>query len=143
MKAKIAKYISFVVVGFVSFVLSLVKYIMSFEKYSDEWGTDISFNEDYIVAIMISLIILGYAIYCLVVSIKNQEIAETTGTFIGAIISCLIAFYPLGVLFKALNKEKPFMDYLNYLFVGLFGIALLVYFIFSYLEKRKVNKTIK
>lgn len=140
MKTKIAKYISLVVVGFVSFVLSLVKYIMSFEKYSDEWGTDISFNEDYIVAIMISAIVLAFAIYCLVMVIKNKKINESTGSFVGGAISCLIAFYPLGVLFKALNKGKPFADYLNYLFVGLFGIALLVYFVFSYLEKKKESK---
>ena len=140
MRNKLGKNISIIVLGFVSFVFSLTKYIMSYELYKDEYGTDISFNNDYFVAMLISLIILFCGVILLINFIKKEKNSHMISTYSGLIVSALVAFYPLGVLFKQLNKGKPFVDNLNYFFIGIVGLILLVYFVFSYLDKKQETK---
>ena len=139
MNNKLYKNISVVIIGFISFVFSLTKYIMSYEYYKDEYGTDISFNNDYFVAIIISLVILICGIW-MIINFKKEKELKMISIYGGLVISTLVTFYPLGVLFKQLNKGKPFVDYLNYLFIGIVGLSVLIYFIFSYFEKKKETK---
>ncbi len=139
MKNSICKYLFLSLSALLSFVFSLVKYIQSYEIYSDEWGTDISFNSDYILAILISLAIFVYGIYQMIIIKKNMQVSNAY-VYVGLLVSSLLAFYPLGVFFKAINKQKPVADYLNYLYLGLVAIFLLAYFVFSYLSLNKKSK---
>lgn len=136
MNNKLLKYLSLTFVGVVSFIFSLVKYILSFEYYADEYGTDISFNSDYIVAMLISIVLAVCGIL-LLVALKNNKENKLIPIYSGLLISSLLFFYPLGYLFKQLNKGKLFVDYLNYFFVGIVGLGILCYFVFNYLETRK------
>ncbi len=136
MNNKLLKYLSLIFIGVVSFIFSLVKYILSFEYYADEYIVDISFNSDYIVAMLISIVLAACGIL-LLVTLKNKKENKFIPIYSGLLISSLLFFYPLGYLFKQLNKGKLFVDYLNYFFVGIVGLGILCYFVFNYLETRK------
>ncbi len=114
-------------------VLALVLMIKSFEVYDDGWGTDISFNMDMVVLLMIGIAILVYA--CTTFKSVNPNNYYLTSV----VVTTLTAFYPLGVFFKAMAKAKAFADYSTYLYVGIIGTILLVYFIFAYLDYKKDN----
>jgi len=139
MKNSIYKYVFLSLSACLSFVFSLVKYIQSYEIYSDEWGTDISFNLDYVIAILVSLTFLVYGIYQIII-IKKGNQSTNALAYIGLVVSSLLSFYPLGVFFKAINKQKPVADYLNYLYLGVVAFFLLISFVFSYLSLNKKSK---
>ena len=136
MTYKVLKKVSIIVVGLLSLIFSLIKYVKSYEIWSDEAGTDISFNTEYLLAIVISLFIIALGVTTLVLMFKNKESKNAT-LYVGLASSSLVSFYSLGVLFKALNKGKAFADYQNYLYIGLVTLALLCYFVFEFIEKRK------
>ncbi len=136
MNNKLLKYLSLIFIGVVSFIFSLVKYILSFEYYADEYIVDISFNSDYIVAMLISIVLAVCGILQLV-ALKNKKENKLIPIYSGLLISSVLTLYFLGYLFKQLNKGKLFVDYLNYFFVGIVGLGILCYFIFNYLENRK------
>lgn len=137
---KILKNASIVLIGSLSLIFSLIKYFLSVEKYQDEYGLDLSFNNDYVIAILVSLFILVIGLIYLVKAIKEQEVSKYYGTICGLSCSALVSFYSLGYLFKQLNKDKLFNDNLNYFFIGLVALAILVYFIFDLIIKNKENK---
>ena len=130
--------------SFISLVISLVLYIKSYSFYSDEWGTDISFNEDYSVAFVFSLILSAYFLYSLVCSIKKEEPMFTE--WAGLASSGLASFYPLGkffkALFKAINKGNEFnyAGYQAYLYIGLVVLSIFLYFLFIVIEKHLKKK---
>lgn len=133
---KIKLIFSIIIAGFVT-TISLILFIQSFSVYKDEWGTDISFNSDYVVALLVGIALLMNAI----VSIKTGS--EVSNCICGITISFLICFYPLGVFFKALNKamlKNAKFDFIGnqaYLYIGILGLLILIYYIISYLEIKK------
>ncbi len=138
MKNNILKYFFLSMTGFLSFVFSLVKYIQSYEIYSDEYGTDIAFNSDYIIALLVSLCILLYGIYKIIATNKGYK-ESNAYVYTGLCISSLLSFYPLGIFFKAMNKQKPVSEYLNYLYLGIVALFLLFYYLFTIISSKKPN----
>ncbi len=125
----------------ISLVISFILYVKSYAYYSDEYGTDISFNEDYSVAIVVSLILFGYLLYSLIQFLKKEE-ATDLSDIIGLTTTAIVSFYSLGKffknLFKAINKGKEFLftSYQAYLYIGLVVLMLFIYFIFVIVDKR-------
>ncbi len=115
----------------------LIFYIQSYSYYADEWGTDISFDSDYLV-----IMILGAAL--LVLSI-NQIKSNNQNVYYGCTVTigAVLGFYNLGCFFKALfkalskNKEFDFAGNQTYLYVGIIGVVMLIYFIASYIDSKK------
>ncbi len=131
------KIINIIIGAFIT-IVSVVMFIQSYEKYSDEFGTDISFNNDYVILLLIGLTILIYGI----ITFKTEN--SLSYQISGMVISSLVSFYSLGVFFKALNKaildkEKSF-DFLDnqlYLYVGIVGALILGYYTVSYFVTKK------
>ena len=125
----------------ISLVISFILYVKSYAYYSDEYGTDISFNEDYSVAIVVSLILFGYLLYSLIQFLKKEE-ATDLSDIIGLTTTAIVSFYSLGKffknLFKAINKGKEFLftSYQAYLYIWLVVLMLFIYFIFVIVDKR-------
>lgn len=85
-------------IGISIIVFSLIMLIFSCEIYSDEYGTDVNFNSDYIVILLIGIITLGYSIFNYYFEKTNiYQICMLLGTFI-------VSSYSLGVFLKAFNK---------------------------------------
>ena len=134
MKINIIKRISLLLSGLMIFSFSLIKYILSFEFYQDEWGTDISFNSDYLIALIIGILVITLSLYYLIK--KDNKINH----LISFLLTTILSFYSLGVLFKALNKGENFSDYQNYFYIGLVSFMLFIYFAISLYEKYKTEK---
>ena len=134
MKINIIKRISLLLSGLMIFSFSLIKYILSFEFYQDEWGTDISFNSDYLIALIIGILVITLSLYYLIK--KDNKINH----LISFLLTTILSFYSLGVLFKALNKGENFSDYQTYFYIGLVSFMLFIYFAISLYEKYKTEK---
>ena len=140
-KKELFKKIFLVSASLISLVISLILYIKSYEFYSDEYGTDISFNEDYSVAVIVSLVIFGYLMYTLIKYIKKEE-AVYFNDFIGLASTAIVSFYSLGKFFKNLfkaiqkGKEFAFQSYQAYLFIGLVVLMIFIYFVIIVVENR-------
>ncbi len=140
-----AKWLPLSVTGLAIFGFSLASFIMSYEFYQDEYGTDISFNEDTVVFMIIGFIVI---VFSLIALFKNEKVQKELN-ITGALISAILCFYPLGVffkaLFKAISKEKEFVfaDYQNYLFVGIIFLCALVFMIISLVQLYKKEKEVQ
>ena len=66
-KAKIA----LVCFGGVLTLLALILFCQSFQVYDDGWGTDVSSNEDLLVGLIVSIIVLTYSIKSFVFLSRN------------------------------------------------------------------------
>ena len=125
------------------FALTLALYIKSYSFYQDEWGTDISFNSDYLVVMLIAITMIVHTSYTLL----NKGNKEQRYLVAGTLSTALASFYPLGVffkaLFKAMNKGKVFeyASYQGYLYIGIFALCLFVYFLIGYIESKKETKS--
>ena len=69
MKNKL-KYLFILLAFLTGLVISTVLYVQSFEFYQDEWGTDISFSSDYLIAIVITICGLVYSLISLITECK-------------------------------------------------------------------------
>lgn len=132
-KLKLSSYILLLSANVFSLAISLYYYIVSFSFYSDEYGTDISFNSDYVILLLVLSLSLGYLIYLLINDLKNNKIKFNY--IIPSTQMGILSFYSLGVFFKQMNKNKPFMDYQIYLFFGIVTLILMAYFIVRYFLK--------
>lgn len=132
----LSKYKSLIIalVGILAFSFGLCLFIQSYEFYKDEWGTDISFNEDYIICMVVGVII---TVYGLVKQFRN--VGEKAYLLTGGLITLIIGCYSLGTffkqLFKAIEKSKAFeyASYQVYLYLGIISLTILFYFIIFYL----------
>ena len=137
--------ISLLLASFSSLVISLILYIKSYDFYADEYGTDISFNEDYNIALIISLALFIFLIFALVRFLKGTETHYNNLVYLST--SALISFYSLGkffkALFKAINKGVAFAfsSYQAYLYIGIVTLFIVVYFLFAFLSDMK-NKNV-
>jgi len=141
-KEKLFAYIGLLILGLAGFITSLVLFIKSYAYYSDEYGTDISFNYDYAVLLIVALMLSAYMGYKLYFYIRYQKIiARNYELAIGE--TALVSFYSLGVffkaLFKAMSKKKDF-DYVSnqvYLYCGILILALCIFLVIVMIKKRK------
>lgn len=134
--SSLLKNIMIIVIASLLCIVSLIYFIQSYSFYSDEWGTDISIDSDYLVLFLCSICILVYGIYSLVAYKKN---ISTKNVYFGCfgVASVLIGFYPLGIFFKSLAKEVSYKDCQGYLYIGIIGLAVIIYLVFSYIENKK------
>lgn len=124
------------IVGILFAIISIIYMIQSYSYYSDEWGTDISFDEDSIVMLLISVVLIVYGLYSNYAYNKNISTINAYHLSFGT-ISLLLSFYPIGQFIKGLAKEKPFKEVQDYLYFGIVGLVLLTYIIISYINTRK------
>ena len=130
----LGKNISILCTGIIAFIISLVLFIKSFENYFDGYGHDISFEENYAIGMIIGIIIISCFGYILYKEIKGkEEEIPVISMLSGFLVSTLVSFYSLGICFKNIFKDKPWADYCNYLYIGLFALGFVVYYVFKYL----------
>ncbi len=147
-KIQVTKNILYVLASLFVFVLNFICFIKSygFEDYG-EYGVDISFNEDYGVAMAVSLIVVVFTIYALIAVINNKKVEG--GLIVGFTSTLVISFYTLGTFFKVLSKANlnseifDFQSYQNYLWVGIFTLILLVCFTLGLIQEYKSKQEIK
>lgn len=137
---ELTKRIILLVLGTFLSVLFFVFYIKSYSFYQDEYGTDISFNNDYLILTILGLIVLVYGIISLYTFLKNKEnpyfnISSLCFTSLGG-------FYSLGIFFKQIAKGKEYAPNAHYLYLGIMLTLLCVYFVIDVYEdhKKKINK---
>lgn len=134
----------FLIVASFLLIYGLVKYIQSYSFYQDEYGTDISFNNDYLIMLLGGLMMLTYNIYSLKVNLSSHK-DEYFEIFITT-FHALFSFYPLGVFFKALfkaiskNKSFDFQGNVIYLVLGLIFLIYLIISICLCIQNYKLNK---
>ena len=111
---------------------SITLFALSIEVYEGGFDADM----DYIVLLFCGIFLMIYGAYSVYGYRKNKSCQTMYyGTF-GA-ISVLMGFYPLGVFFKAMAKHKSYLDNQGYLYIGLLGLIMIAYLIFSYLSDHK------
>ncbi|MDE6656935.1 MAG: hypothetical protein K2J85_08085 [Anaeroplasmataceae bacterium] len=112
--------------------ISIALFALSIEVY--EGGFDADMDTIVLFFCGVALLVYGiYSVYALKKKISDKTIYY--GAF-GA-ISVLTAFYPLGVFFKAMAKHKPFLANQEYLYIGILGVIMIAYLIFSYISDQK------
>lgn len=140
MKLFKAKKILNIVIGIVITITSLVMFIQSFQKYSDEYGTDISFNSDYVITLLIGIIVLTYGIVTFSKEITNYS------NISGMMISFLLGTYLLGTFLKSLNKaiidsstKFDFVGNQLKLYIGIIAILTFIFYLISYRNEKIKN----
>lgn len=125
-----------IVLSSILIILSIIFLVKSFNIYKDEWGCDISIDNDYLVILIASISLLIYGIYMLYSHISNKYDYNIA---FGSLFVCniLLAFYPLGSFFKALAKKEKYIDCQWYLYIGLFGLILFVLLTVKYFKRKK------
>jgi len=118
------------------FVYYLVLTLQSYSKYDDGWGTDISMDMDLVVKTLVGLTLLICGIVVLVKTKNSQDTFKTYNTSI-IVVGALMSIYPLGLMFKMINKHKSGSVIVDYLIWAIFGAFILAYGIISYIEHKK------
>lgn len=140
MNKKILNYI-LILLSVVLLGISIYYFATSFSFYQDEYGTDISFDNDQMVLMLSAVVLLIFSIYKLVADNKNTFNKDSVYISFG-IISIVNSLYDFGAFFKAIAKEKPVLENLDYCFSGIVFGVLFAYILVSYLLESKKNKTI-
>ncbi len=126
--------------GLFVFILYLILAINSYSKYSDEYGTDISFDMDLFVLCICGLIIIIVGLYDLYLNVKvnDPNLKSMEAYSIGlSLLGCITFIYPLGMMFKMISKKEGFEVVSNYLECAIFGAFLLVAGILLFLDYKK------
>ncbi len=104
-------------------------YILSFSSYNDGWGTDVSFNEDYLILTLIGLFLAILGAFLLFAHLKKKENKHILFGGLAA-ISVISLVYALFMVIKSYVKcfsTTPF--YWGWFFVslllGLLSVCLL------------------
>jgi len=118
------------------FVYYLVLTLQSYSKYDDGWGIDISMDMDLVVKTLVGLTLLICGIVVLVKTKNSQDTFRTYNTSI-IVVGALMSIYPLGLMFKMINKHKSGSVIVDYLIWAIFGAFILAYGIISYIEHKK------
>ena len=147
MNKKLVSNILIIVTAALALVFALVLYIGSFEVYSDEWGTDISFNKDYLVSTLVCLLLVAYSIANFVNFKKNRYNRALAPLTVGVSLTVL-SFYSLGAflkpLFKGISKGSDlgeiFKANQTYLYFGIIGVLVLAIVVINNIDLIKKNK---
>ena len=111
---------------------AMALFALSIETYVGGFDADM----DSIVLFFCGVFLLIYGSYSVYAYKKNLSCQNVYYGSFGA-ISVLIGFYPLGVFFKAMAKHKPYLENQEYLYIGILGLVMIAYLIFSYLSDHK------
>ena len=118
--------------GLVLMISAIVLFSLSIEAYEGGFDADM----DSIVLCLCGVALFVYGIYSVYALKKNKSTQIAYYGAFGA-ISVLLAFYPLGVFFKAMAKHKPFIENQEYLYIGILGIVFIAYLLFHYLSEHQ------
>ncbi len=136
-------------IGSILFVVFLVLFIQSKYTEFDGFATDISFNEDYLVCMIVALLTGGLGLV-LVLDKKKTNISDLTAyTAYGVATSSFVSFYSLGVFLKKLtkaiqkNKALDMAKYGKYLIIGLVFLAILIAIIVTIVVIKNKKKNTK
>lgn len=124
--------------GLAGFITFLVMFIQSYSVSTDEWGTSVSSNGDYMVASLLFFFLTCVGAYQIYRTIKGQRSLHIWSLHLS--IGSLISFiYALAMLIKAYNKGKPVNDYWVWTIVSIVLLAIFVvlYIILFKALKRK------
>ena len=120
------------------FVYYLVLTIQSFYYENDGYGRTIEFDQDLMIKTFVGLILLICGIVVLV-KLKNRKdtfVAYNTSILMVGMLMCV---YPLGKMFRAINKHKSGNVIVDYLIWAIFGAFIIAYGIICYLDNKKKN----
>ena len=120
------------------FIYYLVLMIQSFYFENDGYGKTIEFDQDLMVKMFVGLVLLICGIVVLI-KIKNSKETFTTYNTSILVVGILMSIYPLGMMFRAMNKHKSGSVVVDYLIWAIFGAFILAYGIISYIENKKKN----
>ena len=118
------------------FIYYLVLTIQSFYYENDGYGKTIEFDQDLLVKTIAGLTLLVCGIVVLIKLKKRQETSTTYHSSI-IVLGLLMSVYPLGMMFKAMNKHKSGNVIVDYLIWAIFGAFILAYGIISAFEKKE------
>lgn len=123
------------------FIYYLVLTCQSFYAYTDEdsdiiYGRGFELDQDLLVKTIVGLILLICGIVVIIKIMKRQETFKVYNTSI-IVVGALMSIYPLGLMFKSINKHKSGSVIVDYLIWAIFGAFILAYGIISYIEHKK------
>ncbi|MDE7213429.1 MAG: hypothetical protein K2N42_02500 [Anaeroplasmataceae bacterium] len=130
--SELIKRILIILLSLVVMASSLTLFALSIDTYEGGFDADM----DYIVLLFCGVFLLIYGSYSVYAYKKNLSCQNVYYGSFGA-ISVLMGFYPLGVFFKAMAKHKAFIDNQEYLYIGILGLVMIAYLIFSYISEHK------
>ena len=137
-KFKIAASIAFLVTILIIFLYTFISFCQSCGKYNDGWGTDFFASNDMLYYSVASLILLIFAIYALVKTIKNKPLGYAPHISCG-IASFILFGYEMGYFTKQMGKGKAFNDYKEYFVFGLIYLTITVVIVLKYFVDKKEN----
>ena len=116
-------------------IFNIILFIESFKIKNDGFGTDISFNNDYIASLIIFITLSIYSVLRVLDNAKTK-----TGYITLLVISAITTFYPLGVFFKAIIYGGAFLDNQVMFYLGIASLLVFLFAIFSYILEIKKEK---
>ncbi|MFA6842886.1 MAG: hypothetical protein WCR33_00620 [Bacilli bacterium] len=127
-----AKKIVAIVFGSAFSIISLIYFILSYSKATDEWGTDISASKEYFVMLLIGLVILISAIYSYVGKSSELNKSKYLVPMVTFTVGSLGTLYFISVIlstiinngFKSLNNMGPVV-YICLIFIFVFSYGII------------------
>ncbi len=110
-------------------------YILSFASYNDGWGTDVSFNEDYLILALIGLFLAVLGAFLLFAHLKKKENKNILFGGLSA-ISLISLVYALFMVIKSYVKNLSATPF----YWGWFFVSLLMGLLSACLLKTKETK---
>lgn len=118
------------------FVYYLVLTIQSFYYENDGYGRTLEMDQDLLTKAIVGLILLICGLIVIVRVEKRKETFKIYNTSI-CLVGVIMTLYPLGKMFRAMNKHKSGSVIVDYLIWAIFGAFILAYGIICYIENRK------
>lgn len=145
-RISLIKNILFTTFSILLFVFTLVLYIQSFENKM--YKSKVSFDEKYVLYILISICFIILAIYNFVMEYKNKKKNPLVLFITVTLAAFVLSLYNLGSFFSALldyweGEYFVFKDNQLNLYTGIAAFILFLAFVFKYLEFKKDSKNNK
>lgn len=118
------------------FIYHLVLMIQSFYYENDGYGKTLEMDQDLVIKSIASLVLLVCGIVVLI-KLKKKQDTSTTYHVSLVVVGLLMSIYPLGMMFKAINKHKSGSVIVDYLLWAICGAFILAFGIISAYEKKE------
>lgn len=110
------------------FIVGLIAFISSYQYYSDEYGTDISFSKEYMIQFILGLILAFISSFLF---FSKSEKVSFYIPLVLAFAAFIVSFFYFGLAFEAgLSDEQDSNKMFTSLLIGFF--TLLFGSVFSY-----------
>ena len=111
--------------GSFTFVYFLIKYIFSFEDYTDGSAYGYDFNPDSMLIFVLAFMLLVLGVNAFIAIMRNNYSDKITGRVLVVILSCSL-IYDIARLIKMYRKEKDPTEYWIWFGIGLFTLLLAI-----------------